>query len=107
MAPKATVLVSMAAAAIAAVAYAKDYTIVQRNGDFVEKAISIKVGETIWFANEDDYGHNVYSSSPANVFDFGRQRPGQRTPVQFKQPGTVDVYCRIHPKMHLKVTVQP
>ncbi len=79
--------------------------ILQRDIAFEPERIEIKVGETLTFVNDDPFAHNVYSDSPAGPFDIGRQTIGTRTPVTFRRTGTVEVRCRIHPKMRLVVTV--
>ncbi len=66
----------------------------------------MKAGDGLTFVNGDLYDHNVYSDSPGNVFNLGIQAPGQTNGVTLAAPGTVEVRCRIHPKMKLVVTVE-
>jgi plastocyanin len=94
------------ALAVATAAWAASVTVAQRGIAFAPGTVSVKAGDTVVFVNEDQFGHNVYSESAGGEFDIGRQQPGQRSPVQFKRAGSFDVYCRIHPKMHLTVTVE-
>tara|TARA_B100001123_G_scaffold237971_1_gene266572 strand:- start:119 stop:412 length:294 start_codon:yes stop_codon:yes gene_type:complete len=77
----------------------------QRNRSFLQKEISIKIGDKVIFVNSDDYGHNVYSETDGSSFDIGLQEPGERLSVVFDTPGTVEVKCRIHPRMQLTVEV--
>ncbi len=99
-------LAAAALAMMAAAASAANVTVAQRGIAFAPATIKVKVGDSVIFVNEDQFGHNVYSESSGGEFDIGRQQPGQRSPVQFKRAGSFDVYCRIHPKMHLAVTVE-
>ena len=90
---------------------AAEYTVDQHNKTFekdgakIEK-ISIKVGDTIHFRNEDPWFHNVFSLSDLKTFDLGSYPQGQQKPVVFDKAGTVQVECAIHPQMQLEVEVQ-
>ena len=72
---------------------------------FSQKEISIKVGESIVFKNNDQVTHNVFSVSPGMEFDIRRQAPGMSSTIAFNKPGVAEVRCSIHPKMKLIVTV--
>ncbi len=87
-------------------AIAAENRIVQTGKAFEPAAVAVKAGDSIVFANEDFYDHNVYSESVGNVFNLGIQTPGQTNAVTLATPGTVEVRCRIHPKMRLLVTVR-
>lgn len=86
-------------------AQASEVTIVQKDIAFMPERVAVKAGSTVVFVNDDRFGHNVYSETPGADFDIGRQPPGQRTPVVFRQAGNFEVRCRIHPKMKLEVAV--
>lgn len=92
-------------ATYALMAHAAELKVVQQDLAFAPNQISLKVGDRIIFANNDEYGHNVYSPTPGSEFDVGLQEPGQSRPVEFKTAGVVEVRCRIHPRMRLVVTV--
>lgn len=94
------------AVAYAAVAYAADHTISQKNKMFSQADISIKVNDTLVFVNDDTVHHNVMSLDPENKFNLGSLKPGSSTPVTFKTAGDFTVLCAIHPtmKLHVKVT---
>ncbi len=88
------------------VTFAADVTIVQKDKQFDKKEVTVKVGDTIHFENkEKDITHNVYSLSPKNSFELKTQAPGSSSPVTFKEEGSTEVECAIHPGMKLKVTV--
>lgn len=87
-------------------AFAAESRVVQTGKAFEPKTLAVKAGDSVVFVNEDFYDHNVYSESEGNVFNLGIQPPGQTNAVTLANPGTVQVLCRIHPKMRLTVTVQ-
>ncbi len=100
------VIAAVAALTGAALAQAT-VTVAQKDIAFDPGRVELKAGGTVTFVNEDPFGHNVYSESKGGEFDIGRQQPGQRSVVTFKQPGTFIAECRIHPKMRLEVVVSP
>jgi hypothetical protein len=57
------------------------------------------------FPNEDKFFHNVFSVSRPARFDLGLYKSGTMKSVEMKRPGTIDVYCNIHPDMVAKVKV--
>lgn len=103
-------LIALSAAAVThgGLAQSPASTVVaQKEISFSPARIEIKAGSTVTFVNEDPFGHNVYSETKGGEFDIGRQQPGQRSVVTFRQAGTFAAECRIHPKMHLDVVVAP
>ena len=93
-------------ALVAVAAFAGESRVVQSGKAFEPKALTVKAGDSVVFANEDIYDHNVYSESDGNVFNLGIQSPGQTNSVTLGTAGVVAVRCRIHPKMMLTVTVE-
>jgi plastocyanin len=93
------------AALVVLPALAEEHLITQQDRAFSQREISIKVGESIVFKNDDQVTHNVFSVSPGMEFDIRRQAPGNSSTVAFKKPGVAEVRCSIHPKMKLIVTV--
>ena len=86
---------------------AAEHLVTQKNKAFSTKKLVVKVGDTVKFANEDSFAHNVFSLSPAKSFDTGSFSSGQTKSVTFDKAGKVVVECAIHPDMHLDVEVQP
>jgi plastocyanin len=103
---KTVVAVVAGTSILASVAVAEDVVVSQKDKAFSEKKISVKVGDTISFVNDDDITHNVYSRSKGHKFDIGAQRPGTSVSHQFSAPGKVKVRCAIHPRMKLTVNVE-
>ena len=100
-----SVLLSLVGLALAGGALAAEYEVGQKNKAFTKDKLTIKVGETVSFPNQDPFFHNVYSLSPAKTFDLGSYPKGESKPVTFDQPGKVEVECAIHPQMHMVIEV--
>ncbi len=94
-----------AVACIAAMAYAAEYTIGEKGKVFSKSEITIKVGDTVVFENDDKVAHNVMSATEGNKFNLGLLKPGTATPVTFKTPGEIQIICAIHPSMKMTVKV--
>lgn len=90
----------------AVAAFAGESRVVQAGKAFEPTALTVKAGDSVVFVNEDFYDHNVYSESAGNAFNLGIQPPGQSNAVALRSPGTVEVRCRIHPKMKLTIAVE-
>lgn len=82
-------------------------TIRQKKFKFKPKMSLVTVGSTITFQNDDFEMHNIKSDSPGNRFDLGLQIPGRSRNVVLKNPGAVDLRCRIHSDMRGTVFVSP
>lgn len=99
-----TLTVLLAGASLAA--HAKDFEVAQKNKNFDQKKLAIKVGDAVHFKNEDNVSHNVFSLSDTKTFDLGSYPQGQSKKVVFDKPGTVEVECAIHPDMLMTVEVE-
>ncbi len=96
-------LLAIVLGAVSAVAWAAQiHGVSQKGRMFQTKEIDIARGDTIRFANDDDFLHQIYIKSPSFTFESDEQAPGQSIDVRFPQ-GTFEVRCRIHPKMLLIV----
>lgn len=87
-------------------ALAADYEVGQKNKAFTETALTVSVGDTVKFKNNDDFFHNIFSLSDAATFDLGSYPKDEYKAYTFDQAGTVDVECSIHPDMKMTITVQ-
>lgn len=87
-------------------AAAKDHGVSQKDKAFSTGEITIGVGDTVIFKNDDDTAHNVFSATDGGKFNLGIQKQGIESSHKFETPGTVEVRCAIHPKMKLKVVVK-
>jgi plastocyanin len=84
----------------------KSHRIEQKNREFSIAEITVKPGEQIEFCNLDDVTHNVFSKSAVNAFNLKTQKPGSTSTVEFKDVGTTEIRCAIHPAMKLIVHVK-
>ena len=86
-------------------ALAADRMIGQKGKAFSDAEVTVKVGETLVYVNDDSVTHNILSTSAGNEFNLGSQEPGASTPATFKTAGDVKVMCAIHPRMQMAVKV--
>jgi plastocyanin len=59
----------------------------------------VPIGGTVQFPNLDGIYHNVFSLSEKAKFDLGLYRNGASRTMSFESPGSVRIYCNIHPQM--------
>ncbi len=90
---------------LGSLAHAADVELLQKSKQFSQKALKIKVGDSVNFKNEDPFFHNVFSLSEAKTFDLGSYPQGQFKKVTFDKPGTIEVECAIHPEMKMTIEV--
>ncbi len=72
---------------------------------FAPRVLPIRVGDSVVFPNEDPILHNVFSSSPGNVFDLGLYGESPGKTVRFDQAGLVRVFCNVHGTMSAHIVV--
>ncbi|RDH81380.1 MAG: methylamine utilization protein [endosymbiont of Galathealinum brachiosum] len=87
-------------------AFSEEYIVEQKGKVFSVKQLSIKVGDTVSFPNNDPFYHNVFSYSGTKKFDLGSYKKGDTRKVTFNKPGVIEVECAIHPKMHMTINVE-
>lgn len=78
----------------------------QRDRSFSPGEVTVHVGDTVRFLNEDGFTHNMLSETPGFEFNLDLQKPGEIKEISFDHPGVVMVGCDIHTKMHLMITVK-
>lgn len=81
--------------------------ILQRDLAFHPQLLPIRVGTRVYFPNQDDTYHNVFSFSPTKRFDLGRYRAEDPdVPSQlFDRAGLVTLRCDIHEHMRAAILV--
>lgn len=84
---------------------ASTFTMTTRSKEFLPHVMAVPAGSTISFPNEDPIAHNLFSLTPGNTFDLGLYRRGAGKNHKFDTPGTVNVYCNVHPNMSAVVHV--
>jgi plastocyanin len=86
-------------------AFGAEVVVTQKGKAFAVKKLSIKVGDSVKFLNEDPFSHNVFSLSDAKSFDLGSYGQGAAKSITFDKPGTIEVECAVHPDMKLVIEV--
>ena len=82
------------------------HRVTQKNKTFMPGEITVAVGDSVTFANEDAVTHNVFSRSEGYGFNLKLQAPGKVHAVPFTKAGTAEVRCAFHPTMKLRVIVR-
>jgi plastocyanin len=77
----------------------KPAEIAQQNQEFLPIVTVVQTGSSISFPNRDKVRHQVYSFSPAKVFELKLYPKGPAPPVLFDKAGTVVLGCNIHDQM--------
>jgi plastocyanin len=95
-----------AAALLAGPAFAAEHVVNQKGKAFSVKKLTVQVGDSIRFVNEDPFAHNVFSLSDIKSFDLGSYGQGPGKSVVMDKPGIVDVECAVHPDMKMTVEVK-
>jgi amicyanin len=67
--------------------------------------LTVTVGTTVTWTNNDSVEHTVTSTSGPASFDSGRMMKGDTFSFTFDQAGTYDYFCTIHPFMRAQVIV--
>ena len=75
------------------------------NFSFGSANITIPVGTTVTWTNNDDVPH-VVTSDDNMTFKSKALDTDDRFSFTFTKPGTYNYYCAIHPKMTAKIVVQ-
>jgi plastocyanin len=85
----------------------KRVEVIQKDRKFDTTELTVSVGDTVVFHNEDGVVHNVFATAPGIAFDLKTQMPGSTSLVPFDKVGTGEVRCAIHPSMKLTLHVTP
>jgi plastocyanin len=81
------------------------FNMTTRGKALLPHVLAIPTGSTVTFPNEDPISHNLFSLSSASSFDLGLYRTGAGKAHTFTAPGTVNVYCNVHPNMSAVIQV--
>lgn len=83
------------------------YQVSQSHRAFVPNRLEVHPGDLVRIVNDDgELVHHVFVDAPNLKIDSGEQEPGTVTTIRFPNVGTYMVWCQIHPKMRLEVTVR-
>ena len=70
---------------------------------FTPAALTVKVGQTVTWTNQDQFAHTV--TSDAGEFKSGNLAKGGTYTFTFTKAGTYTYHCNIHTSMKAKVIV--
>lgn len=74
------------------------------NFKFAVASLEVIVGTTVTWTNRDDVPHTVTSST--KVFKSPALDTGESFSYTFKEAGTFEYYCSVHPHMTGKIVVK-
>lgn len=77
-------------------------TVTERNIAFDPAKLSVKVGDTVTFVNEDSAPHNVEIDGK----ELGQQAQGDKVEWKAEKAGSFPYLCTIHPSMTGEITVE-
>jgi amicyanin len=83
----------------------EQYQVKIDNFSFGPATLTVPVGATVTWINQDDVPHNVVSTDGKDIKSPVLDTD-QKFSYTFTKAGTYDYYCKIHPKMTAKVIVQ-
>lgn len=75
------------------------------NFSFTPATVTVPVGTTVTWTNQDDVPHNVVGSE-GKILKSPVMDTDQKFSFTFTKAGTYSYFCAIHPKMTGKVVVQ-
>jgi plastocyanin len=81
-----------------------EFADVETPADFSQNVLTVKVGTTVTWTNQDSVIHTVTEVNDA--FDSGFLKQGDTWSFTFDEPGEYEYYCLPHPWMRAKVIVE-
>jgi plastocyanin len=75
------------------------------NFAFAPETLTVKVGTTVKWTNQDSAGHTVVAND--NSFSSGDLNQGDSYTFTFNTAGTFAYHCGVHPNMKATITVVP
>jgi plastocyanin len=79
--------------------------VVMKNTAYAPPDVTVKVGQTVAWVNEDSSQHDVVANDGS--FKSKLLGPNEVFTFIFSKPGRFPYYCSIHPEMQGVVTVEP
>lgn len=73
--------------------------ITQKEKTFIPMVLPITQGSTVYFQNEDEFYHSIYSKPPRKEVRIGRRAPGITVSKHISKPGLVRLGCDEHTHM--------
>jgi plastocyanin len=84
---------------------AASHSVMIMNYAFTPAALTVAVGDTVTWTNEDTAPHTVTVTSGPVKFGSSNLQKGQSYTYTFTTAGTYQYYCAVHPDMKASVTV--
>jgi plastocyanin len=81
-----------------------DATVKIENFTFAPQNLTVKIGTTVTWDNEDDIPHTIASS--AKLFRSNALDTGDRFSFTFTTPGVYQYFCSLHPHMIGTIVVE-
>lgn len=82
-------------------------TINMRSLAFSSSALTVKLGSTVRFLNEDPVVHTVsWTGTDGRIVDLGQFSKGEAKTVTMSTAGTLVIGCDIHPSMKMRIRVE-
>lgn len=81
--------------------------ITAQNFAFSPAVVTVKMGTTVTWTNEDSAPHTVADKPNGDMFKSNTLNQGQSYSFTFNKAGEYDYFCTIHPNMTGKVIVMP
>ena len=92
---------------LAGPAAAETYTVTMRGMTYAPATLTVRVGDTIRFVNDDAVNHDVFVPTVGHALHLGTQEPAAEKLLVLMKAGTFRVECAIHAHMLLTVEVLP
>ena len=78
---------------------ARNYTLTQKDKQFIPHILVVRTGSSVDFPNLDPFYHNVFSLFNGKRFDLGLYEAHTTRAVRFDRDGVSYIFCNIHPEM--------
>lgn len=91
----------------AGLAAAATQQVMMQDYAFSPATLTVRVGDTVTWMQHDQAPHDVVTTSAPVAFRSPQLSAGQSWSYTFRQPGTYQYYCSVHPDMRASVTVLP
>ena len=96
-----------AAVVLALPAAAETHDVTMPRAAYAPASLTVRVGDTIRFVNDDGTSHQVFVAKVGYAFDLRAQPPGETREMVMLKAGSFEVECVLHEHMRLAVEVQP
>ena len=81
-------------------------TVTIDNFAFGPNSLTVAVGTTVTWINQDDEPHTVVNTGNPRLFKSGALDTGNKFSFTFDKPGTYRYFCSLHPHMTGVIVVQ-